>query len=232
MSDVAYAEIRRRIIAGDLQAGATYSEGDIAGRLGMSKAPVREALAALRRQGWLQALPRAGYLVSAVTVGGLRDLTAMLGWLFAEAAALAAKHADQVPHETAPLREYPEAPAGDVIAEDYEFHLRIARMSGNGELSAVLAGVLLKLQRYYFLDALSGVLPVPRKDVADLTDAIVRGDQDTARAEAARHAERIRGTALVAVLESAAVAEVNLATELPTAIGEDDLPVVPAEPLG
>ncbi|WP_425435663.1 GntR family transcriptional regulator [Lentzea kentuckyensis] len=42
----------------------------MAGQLQMSKAPVREALAALRRLGWVEVIPRSGYRVAPVT---LRD---------------------------------------------------------------------------------------------------------------------------------------------------------------
>ena len=49
--------------------GASVSEQELAGRLGMGRTPIREALQRLAREGLVSVLPRRGILVTGIDVG-------------------------------------------------------------------------------------------------------------------------------------------------------------------
>jgi DNA-binding GntR family transcriptional regulator len=70
----AHAEIRRGIIDGTYEPGTLLSENDLAASVGVSRTPVRAALARLREEGWITVFPQRGALVRALTPREVRDL--------------------------------------------------------------------------------------------------------------------------------------------------------------
>jgi DNA-binding GntR family transcriptional regulator len=92
LTETAYAILRERIITGDLAPGTEVSEPELAEQLSVSKTPVREAMARLCVEGFMEAYPRRGYRVTPVTVKDMNDLFAIRGMLEGMAAALAAKN--------------------------------------------------------------------------------------------------------------------------------------------
>jgi DNA-binding GntR family transcriptional regulator len=71
----AHAAIRSGIIDGTYEPGTLLSENDLAASIGVSRTPVRAALARLREEGWITIFPQRGALVRAVTPQEMRDLT-------------------------------------------------------------------------------------------------------------------------------------------------------------
>ena len=63
LADTAYARIKQSIFDFELVPGDRFSENELAESLGMSRTPVREALARLQRDGYLEVQFRAGWLV-------------------------------------------------------------------------------------------------------------------------------------------------------------------------
>ena len=61
-----YEDLRRRILALELQPGATLSENELAAELGVSRTPVRESLILLADEGLVQVFPKVGSFVSRV----------------------------------------------------------------------------------------------------------------------------------------------------------------------
>ena len=59
LTDRAYATIKSRLIYLDLPPGTTFTEASLAQGLGISKTPVREALARVRREGLVEASARS-----------------------------------------------------------------------------------------------------------------------------------------------------------------------------
>ena len=56
--------LRRAIVAGELRPGSRIGQEEFAGQLGVSIAPVREALRILEQEGQVTYLPRRGYFVT------------------------------------------------------------------------------------------------------------------------------------------------------------------------
>ncbi len=66
--------LRRAIIAGDLSPGDRVRQEQITERLGVSLAPVREALAVLEQEGQVTYLPRRGYFVTELDFDDMREI--------------------------------------------------------------------------------------------------------------------------------------------------------------
>ena len=63
LTEIALQQIRTAIIDGTLPLGSAISESQLAASLGISKTPVREALAQLRMEGLVRIVPQSGTFV-------------------------------------------------------------------------------------------------------------------------------------------------------------------------
>src|SRR4051794_2495083 len=90
-----YAALRDAIIATELEPGRQVSENEIAEKLGVSRTPVREALARLRDDQLVQIVPQLGTFVSAISVAGVDDAQFLREALECSAVRLAAERADR-----------------------------------------------------------------------------------------------------------------------------------------
>lgn len=74
LTAMATQQVRAAIINGDLGLGEPLSEGALAERLGISKTPVREALAQLRVEGLVTIMPQKGTFVFTLSAAEVREL--------------------------------------------------------------------------------------------------------------------------------------------------------------
>ncbi len=70
----AVESLRRAIVAGELRPGDRVRQDEVAARLGVSLAPVREALAVLEQEGQVTYRPRRGYVVTELDLADLREI--------------------------------------------------------------------------------------------------------------------------------------------------------------
>jgi DNA-binding GntR family transcriptional regulator len=73
LRDEAYREIRDAIVAGTLAPGEILRDADLAERLGLSRAPVREALARLVADGLVESKPQSYTRVTRLDLRDIRD---------------------------------------------------------------------------------------------------------------------------------------------------------------
>jgi DNA-binding GntR family transcriptional regulator len=73
LADAATAELRERILAGELESGAPLRLEELARSLGMSISPVREAVRKLETLGLAEHVAHRGSRVTLLTVDDLRD---------------------------------------------------------------------------------------------------------------------------------------------------------------
>lgn len=69
-----YAQIVARIHSGELRPGDRINETDIAQRLGISRAPVREAFTQLAYEGLIERKPRTGNFITRLDQSDLEDI--------------------------------------------------------------------------------------------------------------------------------------------------------------
>ncbi|MBN1400542.1 MAG: GntR family transcriptional regulator, partial [Anaerolineae bacterium] len=67
LGDAATERLRGLILSGGLRAGEHLVEADLAERMGVSRGPVREALARLEQEGFVDLVPRQGAFVVELT---------------------------------------------------------------------------------------------------------------------------------------------------------------------
>jgi GntR family transcriptional regulator, vanillate catabolism transcriptional regulator len=89
----ALLRLRELILNGEINAGQRMSELALVERLGVSRTPVRAALARLEQEGLLHALPTGGYVVHAFNERDIHAAIEIRGTLEGLAARLAAEHA-------------------------------------------------------------------------------------------------------------------------------------------
>jgi DNA-binding GntR family transcriptional regulator len=128
--------LRTLIVSGALRPAARVNQEDVAAELGLSVAPVREALRVLEQEGQVTYLPRRGYFVTELNIADLEEIYGLRALLEARAA----RHALPVLDEEAleRVREAARAcaaaaEAGDVAAElaaNRRFHFGILDAPG------------------------------------------------------------------------------------------------------
>jgi DNA-binding GntR family transcriptional regulator len=75
--------IRAAIVSGELPAGSKIDQDAIADALGISRAPVREALIELAQKGFVVHVPRRGAFVAELTVADIEDYYEVVASVFA-----------------------------------------------------------------------------------------------------------------------------------------------------
>jgi DNA-binding GntR family transcriptional regulator len=194
LADQAYANLKRDIISCKLRPGHLIVENELAATYGMSKTPIREALNLLRKEGFVQVLPRRGTLVKSIDVQDVQHTFFLRMLLEPEAAALAASRAtgDQL-KRLAELSENSHAsagtqPPGSDPAREAErlrlnrlFHLAIAEASGVPRLATIIGGLHEEVERFYNSERLRALSGPPGVLHHSLLTAIVEGDADKSR---------------------------------------------------
>ena len=218
LTDRAYATIKERLIYLDLPPGTTFTEASLAKDLGISKTPVREALARVRRDGLVEASARSGYRVTPVTLKDARDLFALRILLEGEAAALAARYMADPKHllvlDRLQRASYNPKDVGSVktyMRRNTEFHITIARASGNTHLAAALEQVLDQMERLFNIGlALTSRADEIVHEHTDLSRAIVSGDDKAAREIAVSQIRNSQKMVLDALLASPRLLSTNV----------------------
>jgi DNA-binding GntR family transcriptional regulator len=184
-SDAAHELLRSDIISGELAPGTVLAEVELSGRLGISRTPVREALARLVGDGLAEPFGGRGLVVSQVSAENIAELFELRQALEAQAASLAALRRDPAPFLALrdELREVPMLLAQPDPAHRAYYDL-VARFDRavddavqNPFLVQALAGVRTHLAR---IRRLSRDNPGRLRDAALehllIVDAIVDGD--------------------------------------------------------
>lgn len=74
LKDIAFKTIKDSIINGSLLCGKIYSENVVSKNMGISKTPVHEALLELSHKGFIEILPKKGFLVKDLSEKEIRDI--------------------------------------------------------------------------------------------------------------------------------------------------------------
>ncbi|MEH7377194.1 MULTISPECIES: GntR family transcriptional regulator [Bacillaceae] len=91
----AYIYLKEMILEGELKAGDRLIERELAGKLGISRTPIREALFRLESQGFVKTVPRKGVVVSNISESEVIEVFTILASLEVLAVKLAAGRMDR-----------------------------------------------------------------------------------------------------------------------------------------
>lgn len=160
----AYTQIRKMVMLGEFPAGHRLAEEQIADQLKVSRTPVREALVRLHADRVLTRFSDGGFYVAELDLFDLRDLYELR--LTLELRGITRADEAGVEHDRemlAGLREEwlviqqsPPEPDGSFIELDEDFHLTLARSSGNLAIVEMLETINTRIRpvrTYDFLTA-------------------------------------------------------------------------------
>lgn len=148
----AILRLRELILSGEFAPAERMSELPLVERLGVSRTPLRLALAALEHEGLVRGLAGGGYVVREFTQDDIRDAIELRGVLEGTAARFAAERGYRRADLRA-LRTISDAVEELVSRADYEsferyvdlnerFHARLLKMAGSPLLARTLDGIL------------------------------------------------------------------------------------------
>ncbi|MEV6741854.1 GntR family transcriptional regulator [Streptomyces sp. NPDC051104] len=149
----AYESIRDAIVAGDIEPGAVVRDTELAERLGLSRAPVREAFSRLVDEGLLESKPQSYTRVTPVVADDVRDAAAVVGAMHELATRVAVPRLRAA--DVAEMRAANERFAGAVHARDVDAALRaddelhdvLVRVCGNRAAAATIARYMPLIRR-------------------------------------------------------------------------------------
>ncbi|MGX0585610.1 GntR family transcriptional regulator [Sphingomonas sanguinis] len=95
LADRIFTIVRERIIAGAIPADRAIRQDALAAELGVSKIPLREAMARLEQEGLLEGVANRGYMIAPLSAAQAEDIYGLRLKLEPEAAARAAVAADE-----------------------------------------------------------------------------------------------------------------------------------------
>lgn len=217
LSSVAYEHIRRMIVECDLPPGTPVSQPQLEAATRLGTAAVRTALARLQQEGLVQPVPRQGYLVSPVTPQHIDDLFGVRLLLEPAALRLAAPRlteAELRELERLALIGYDSRSRESerrYLRANRDFHLLIARASGNARLAQMMEQVFNEATRMLFITMSEQSLSENWEEGHHaMCAALRRRDGEAAAAIAVQEVEDGRREIFEAVLSRTSIARTNV----------------------
>lgn len=192
-----YEALTEMIIDGTLEPGQRLVEVDLAGMLGVSRQPVREALQHLHNVGWVDLRPGFGAMVHVPSEDEVDQLLAARAAIESESARLAARHSTK--ERVDELREICRSGMAYVDSGDFdeavrmnaELHSSVTAMSGNRFLIQFAAQVDARV-RWYYTPIAQVRGKASWREHLRLVKAIADGDEDRAAQIMHEHTEFTR----------------------------------------
>lgn len=203
----AYDSVRAAVLDGSLAPGTRVTVRPLAEQLGLSSTPIKAALAALEREGFLVSVPHRGYFVPEFGTDDLLDLYELreaVDGMAARRAAVARDRLELVERLYGLVAEQRERVArGDLVAYselDLRFHRLIREYSGNRRLLPIAENLVAQVGLGRRLSAQApGRLPEALGEHESIVAAIRAGDARAAERHVREHVHR-SGEALRRVL--------------------------------
>ena len=203
LATLAQQELERRIIGGEIAAGAKLNEVEVALALGVSRGPVREAFRALSQAGLVRLEKNRGVFVREVSLEEANEFYELRAALEGLIGRLAARRiaSDEIEQLRAVVRRMQQSQKGPRLrgAEDYfalnvEFHDLLARAARNNALLAQYRSVVNQLDLYRRATLSRGAEIIPRstQEHEAIIDAVAARDEARAEALLTEHVQHSR----------------------------------------
>jgi DNA-binding GntR family transcriptional regulator len=172
--DLAVDRLRRDILSGRIDPGERLVEEQLTRRLGISRAPLREALRQLAQQGLVEHIPRRGARVATLSDDDVRELYEVRDVLERHAVTSIAASADLTALRAA-LDVMRQATAADDRLElanaHRRFHVEVVRLGGNHQLAGMYESILVRIQLYMAVNMLR------EAEVAQASNGVLRHER-------------------------------------------------------
>ncbi len=181
-------ELERRILGGELVPGSKLNEADLAGELGVSRGPVREAFRALEQSGLVRTEKNRGVYVRQVSIEEANEIYEVRAALEGMIGRLAAKRirSAQVDAIRAVVKKMHVVGRSRDAAAYYplnvQFHELLCEAAGNKTLHANYRRVVneLDLYRRETIERSAENIPVSTRDHEAIVNAVAKGDEKLA----------------------------------------------------
>lgn len=186
--------LRDAIVRGEIAPGLRVNHLRTAHHLGVSRGPVRAALAKLAEEGLVENVPRRGSFTTPLDSSTVTDVYGVREALESFAAAEAARRAppealDELQRTIARMRALAARPdVRRLVEADLEFHRRVVELSGNHQIAHLWKITEVSIRRILIFrqNALSTLRDVPDSHLPTM-DALRRRDPDAAAAALRAH---------------------------------------------
>lgn len=209
LEDQAYRVLRRAILDGRYRGGGRLVQDELAGMLGTSRIPVRDALRRLESDGLVEADGRGRYRVRSYGPNEVRETFELRELIEPYAAAraiprLSARDDAELADLTARMVEAAEeADADTYIRANLDFHLALYQSSGMDRLVKIISGLWLGQPPFTPLQV-PGQLQESAKEHVALMQLIAERDVPAVQALLKQHIRR-SGQGLLDHMEAEAV---------------------------
>ncbi len=153
LADRAFEVLRERVVNGDLASGPSIRQDALAAELGVSKIPLREALARLEQEGLLRSEANRGYFVQPISPAHVDEIYDLRLRIEPPAAARGALEADE--HDREHVRwifGQLDAPADGKLAgaamRNREFHAALVSPAKRALTTQLVERLLVQSERY------------------------------------------------------------------------------------
>jgi DNA-binding GntR family transcriptional regulator len=183
--DLAADHIRRLIFEGQLRQGDHLRQDEIAAELGVSRIPVREAVIALDREGWLMIEPHRGAFVHGLDEDAVRDHYEVFGLIYGLTARRATERgsAERVTELMEAQRVTKRAEDADSFFQANNDFLRQLFAMANSQRLASLSRLLRNIVPGNFFEAVPGAMANQKRGVSAISKAVKAGDGELAERE-------------------------------------------------
>jgi DNA-binding GntR family transcriptional regulator len=140
LADQSYDNIKRRIFDFDLMPGDRLSESDLALQINVSRTPLRQALQRLQHEGFVEAIPKVGWLIPSLNFDKfdeLYDFRILIECFAARELCARAKERTELQNLVRIWQVPSKARLQDAVrvsALDEAFHMQIVETTGNREI--------------------------------------------------------------------------------------------------
>jgi DNA-binding GntR family transcriptional regulator len=149
--ELAVDRLRRDILSGRTDPGERLVEEQLTRRLGISRAPLREAMRLLAEQGLVEHIPRRGARVAILSDDDVRELYEVRDVLERHAVTTTPRGRDltRLREALGAIRTATDTDDRLELANAHRrFHVEVVALSGNRQLTALYEAVLVKIQLY------------------------------------------------------------------------------------
>ena len=202
LANKAYEQIKFDIITCAYEPGQQIAQPQLVEKYQIGITPIREALQRLAQEGFLQPIPRFGYVVTSISIPDVYQIYELRAILEPAAAYIAAKIAAQGDLEhLIKNADFSYIPGDrqsiiDFVKNNAKFHLSVAMVTGNRRLVEAISKLLDEMARIFHLGLNFGEMSQEvRAEHLAIATAIYNRDPDkaeqTSREEIANSKERI-----------------------------------------
>lgn len=191
LRDQVRKELLEWLADGRLSPGQRLEEERLSRALGVSRTPLREALALLASEGLVDAVPRRGFRVPALSAERVRDLFPVVGSLEGLALRLSGPQAQRLATELDALNErltLPHLTARQRADLDRRWHELLVSRNPNRELAVLLERVRNRLRPYAgSWERGSAEIEASRAEHAEIARLLAAGQLEAAAEALLRH---------------------------------------------